>query len=151
MDGDLQMKANLFPDTLKQLRKAQGYTQEDVSAALGVVRQTYSHYETGERTPNAEILYKLAGFYNISIDDIMLLTINIDRNISYDAPKPTASSEELARYIEYFSAPINKRKFKYFNNQEKELLYYFQNLSKEDKLEIIELTKIKSKKTRNNI
>lgn len=52
---------------LRELRKVNNYTQDYVAEVLGVVRQTYSHYETGKRTPDTNALYKLAGLYNISM------------------------------------------------------------------------------------
>ena len=61
------MKKSLLPQKLKQLRKVHNYTQDYVAEALGIVRQTYSHYETGKRMPDAESLYKLAGLYNIYV------------------------------------------------------------------------------------
>lgn len=67
------MRGKLLPQKLKELRKVNNYTQDYVAEVLGVVRQTYSHYETGKRTPDAEALYKLAGLYNISIDDLCIL------------------------------------------------------------------------------
>ena len=67
------MRGKLLPQKLKELRKVNNYTQDYVAEVLGVVRQTYSHYETGKRTPDAEALYKLAGLYNISIDDLLHL------------------------------------------------------------------------------
>lgn len=142
------MKERLLPEKLKELRKAHGYTQDYVAAALGVVRQTYSHYESGRRTPSPDALYKLAGIYGISVDDLMQLTLDIDRNIYYDAPAPTQSSEDLAGFLEYFNNPNNKKKYQLFSNLEKELLYYFEKISDEDKREIIEFTKIKAHKDR---
>lgn len=142
------MKERLLPEKLKELRKVYGYTQDYVAAALGVVRQTYSHYESGRRTPSPDILYKLAGIYGISVDDLMQLTLKIDRNIYYDAPPPTQSSEDLAGFLEYFSNPNNKKKYQLFTNLEKELLYYFEKISEDDKREIIEFTKIKAHKNR---
>ena len=47
---------------LRELRKVNNYTQDYVAEVLGVVRQTYSHYETGKRTPDTNALYKLADF-----------------------------------------------------------------------------------------
>ena len=146
MDGDNMNKSTTLPQNLKNIRKAHSYTQDYVASALGIARQTYSHYETGKRTPDAETLYKLAGLYNISIDDIMQLSLNLDRNIFYDAPAPTQSSEDLAGFLEYFNNPNNHKKYQMFNNLEKELLYYFEKISESDKKEIIEFTKIKARK-----
>lgn len=140
------MKKNLLPQKLKELRKVHNYTQDQVAEVLGVVRQTYSHYETGKRTPDAEALYKLAGLYNISIDDLLHLTINIDRDESYDAPAPTDTSSDLSEFLDFFNDPANKKKYIFHSNLEKELLFYFDKISEEDKKEIIEFTKIKARK-----
>ena len=131
---------------LKELRKAHGYTQDYVAEFLGLVRQTYSHYETGKRSPNPEILFKLAGLYSISVDDLMQLTITLDRNIYYDAPAPTQSSKDLEEFLNFLNNPKNEKKYKLFSNLEKELLFYFEQLSESDKLEIIEIEKIKTRK-----
>ena len=144
--GNKHMNQSLLSIKLKELRKAHGYTQDYVASALGVARQTYSHYETGQRTPNSEMLFKLSGIYNISLDDLMQLTIELDRNIYYDAPAPTESSEELASFLEYLNNPNNRKKYQLCNNLEKELLYYFEKISEVDKKEIIEFTKIKAKR-----
>ena len=103
------MSEKKLPQKLKELRKVNNYTQDYVAAVLGIVRQTYSHYETGRRTPDAEALYKLAGLYNISIDDLMHLTVDIDREVSYDAPVPSQSSEDLSEFLEFFNDPANKK------------------------------------------
>lgn len=147
MKGGVFMNNQLLSTKLKELRKIHSYTQDYVASVLGVARQTYSHYETGKRTPNSEVLFVLAGLYNISVEDLMQLTMNIDRNIFYDAPAPTKSSEDLAGFLEYFGNPAIQKKFQHFSNIEKELLYYFNKLSESDKREIIEFTKIKTHKT----
>lgn len=140
------MNNRLLSARLKELRKLHNYNQDYVASALGIVRQTYSHYETGKRTPNSEILFKIAGLYNIPVDDLMQLIIDIDRNVYYDAPAPTKSSEDLSEFIEYFASPGNKKKYQYNTILEKELLYYFEKITDEDKREIIEFTKIKTRK-----
>ncbi len=96
--------------------------------------------------PNSETLYKLAGLYNVPIDDFMHLAIELDKNVYYDAPVPSPSSLELAERLEYFNNPSNKKKYLYNTNLEKELLYYFERISDDDKREIIEFTKIKARK-----
>ena len=103
------MAETLLSQRLKELRKLHNYTQDYVASMLGVVRQTYSHYETGKRTPNSETLYKLAGLYDVPIDDFMHLTIDLDTNIYYDAPAPSSSSIELTDFLEYFNNPNNKK------------------------------------------
>ena len=139
------LESTLLSKRLKELRKINNYTQDYVASALGVIRQTYSHYETGKRVPSSEMLYKLAGLYEISVDDLLHLAIELDRNVYYEAPGPTQSSDDLAAYLDFFSNPSNQKKFQYNTNLEKELLYYFQKINDADKKEIIEFTKIKAK------
>lgn len=58
-------------NNLKQLRTIKKVNQEEVSAAIGVTRQAYSHYERGEREPDHEMLIKLAKYFDTSIDYIL--------------------------------------------------------------------------------
>ena len=74
------------------------------------------------------------------------LTVDIDREVSYDAPVPSQSSEDLSEFLEFFNDPANKKKYMFHTNLEKELLFYFNKISEEDKKEIIEFTKIKARK-----
>ncbi len=139
------MKTKLLSEKLKELRKLHNYNQEDVAVVLGVARQTYSHYETGKRTPSTEVLYKLAGLYNVSMNDLAQLTLEIDRDVNFDAPPTTESGDELSQFLDYFSNPRNQKKYQFHTAQEKQLLYYFEKLSEKDKDEIIEFTKIKAR------
>lgn len=66
------MSETVLQSNLKRFRKYNGYTQQQISNYLGVTRQAYSHYEAGERVPNYVILAKLAEFYNISVDNLIL-------------------------------------------------------------------------------
>ncbi len=140
------MDKTLLSQRLKELRKVNNYTQDYVAEAIGTTRQTYSHYETGRRKPSTETLYKLSGLYSVPVDDLLHLSVELDRNVYYDAPGPSQSSEDLAAYLEFFNNPHNKRKYQYNTNLEKELLYYFQKISEPDKKELIEIAKIKAKK-----
>jgi transcriptional regulator with XRE-family HTH domain len=140
------MRDSLLSKRLRELRKVKNYTQDDVAAVLQTSRQTYSHYETGLRKPSTESLYKLAGLYEISVENLLKLSIELDENVYFDAPRPSQQSEDLSTYLEYFNDPKNKKKYQYNTNLEKELLYYFQKLTELDKKEIIEFTKIKAKK-----
>lgn len=129
---------------LKELRRVYNYSQDQVAEAIGKTRQTYSHYETGRRKPSTETLYKLASMYNVSVDDLLYLSIEFDKNVFYEAPGPSKSSDDLSDYLNYFNEPLNVRKYQYNTNLEKELLYYFQQITEKDKRELIEIAKIKS-------
>lgn len=53
---------------LLSIRKGLGYNQQEVAATIGISRAALSYYEKGERSVDIETLYKLATFYNVSID-----------------------------------------------------------------------------------
>lgn len=150
------MKKILLSERLKELRRANGYTQDYVAEVLGVVRQTYSHYETGKRTPDASILFGLSQLYGISLDTLMQLTIAPDTNDAQEASEYSSQNQnnperdELEQYLDHFNNPQTRKKYQYNTNLERELLYYFEKISAEDKREIIEFTKIKARKKRKN-
>lgn len=134
---------------MKELRTAHNYTQYDVAAMLGVARQTYANYEAGRRTPDSEALYKLSGFYNISVDDLMHLAVSLDKDTYFDAPSPSLASRELDEYLQYVNEPANRKKLQSFSEREKELLFYFNRLCDIDQVELIEIAKLKMRKVIN--
>ena len=72
------MSKEFLPNKLKQLRKSHNYTQDYVASAIGTVRQTYSNYEAGKRSPSVQAIYKLASLYKISVDDFMKYAIKCE-------------------------------------------------------------------------
>lgn len=62
---------NGLPQRLQALRAKYGYSQKHVAAQLGVSPSIVSGYETGERTPSAEILLSLSYIYNCTTDYIL--------------------------------------------------------------------------------
>lgn len=59
--------ANLS-ERMLQLRKSRGLKQEEAAKLSGLTAHTYRRYETGEREPAVSALWKLADFYEVSID-----------------------------------------------------------------------------------
>lgn len=53
---------------LKDLREDNDLTQSQVAAILNVRQNTYSQYETGKREIPLALLWKLADYYQVSID-----------------------------------------------------------------------------------
>ena len=58
-------------DTLKQLRKAKGVTQQEVADYLGVNRVSYTDYENGKNKISPERLSKLADYFGVSVDVLL--------------------------------------------------------------------------------
>ena len=55
-------------EILKSLRQTTKLRQVDIANALGIARTTYAMYETGQRTPDKDMLMKLASFFEVSVD-----------------------------------------------------------------------------------
>lgn len=60
----------MYGKKLKELRKIEGWTQEEVAKRIGVSKQTYSHYENENRTPSLKTIRSLAGVYGVDLDHV---------------------------------------------------------------------------------
>lgn len=56
---------------LAQERKSHGMTQEELAAVSGVHRVTIARIETGDTSPKAETLKRLADALGVLVDDLM--------------------------------------------------------------------------------
>ena len=61
----------MIGDMLKQLRKNNKQTQQDLADFLGISRGTYAHYEINRREPDAATLIKLADYFHVSVDVLL--------------------------------------------------------------------------------
>lgn len=68
-------------NNLKSTRVDRDIKQKDIAKVLNVSQNTYSQYETGTIALTAEVLIKLADFYNVSIDYLLDRTDNPEINI----------------------------------------------------------------------
>lgn len=57
-----------FGENLRALRLKQGITQLELANMLDIRQSTIAQYETGERSPQAATLAKLADYFGVSID-----------------------------------------------------------------------------------
>lgn len=55
---------------IKELRDINGIQQKTLANILGISSNTLSQYENGKRTPNIDIVSKLANYFNVSTDYI---------------------------------------------------------------------------------
>lgn len=59
---------------IKDLREDRDLTQKELAAALGITQRKYSYVETGTQPLTDELLVKLAQYYNVSTDYILMLS-----------------------------------------------------------------------------
>ena len=56
---------------LKRIRERRGMSQETVAAQLHTTRQTISNWERGQTNPSIDDLMKLAGFFQVGVDELI--------------------------------------------------------------------------------
>ena len=57
---------------IESIRKEKGIRQEDFAKALGVSRQTISSLETGRYNPSIQLAYKIAKYFELTIEEVFL-------------------------------------------------------------------------------
>lgn len=60
--------SNKIAKKIKILRKARGYTQQQLAEMLGVQRATISNYEIGRRSPHIKELARLAEILGVNLE-----------------------------------------------------------------------------------
>ena len=84
---------------ITNLRKAHGMTQEELSEAVGVTRQTISKWELDSSTPDLEYLCKLCDLFGVTADDLIRPdreTVEATKAATTPIPAPTPVSSEQA-------------------------------------------------------
>ena len=61
----------VFSERLKELRKAKGLSQRALAEAVGMSDTGIQNYELKVRTPNADIIIKLADYFEVSTDYLL--------------------------------------------------------------------------------
>ncbi|MBQ4429602.1 MAG: helix-turn-helix transcriptional regulator [Clostridia bacterium] len=59
---------------IRDLREDADLTQAELAARIGITQRKYSYIETETQPLTDEMLVKLADFYNVSVDYILLRT-----------------------------------------------------------------------------
>lgn len=86
----------MFQENLKTMRKAKGYTQEDLAIKLNVVRQTVSKWEKGLSVPDADVLCKIADVLDTDVSTLLGEEIVEETDKSAVAQQLAKISEQLA-------------------------------------------------------
>ena len=64
----------MLGDNIKKYRRERGYTQEELSAELHVVRQTLSKWENNASVPDAEVLIRISRALEVPVSVLLDLT-----------------------------------------------------------------------------
>ena len=73
MESELSVrKEDDVKNHLEVLRKARGIKQEELAEAMEVSRQTIGSLENGRYNPSILLAFKLARYFNLSIEEIFI-------------------------------------------------------------------------------
>lgn len=92
-----------FAERIKQLRIERGYTHKQLADLLGISESAVSMWETGQRSPTKERMYKIAEFFDVSFD---YLTGKSDtKNYAKE------QALRLSAYSKYLTLAVDKNKY----------------------------------------
>jgi transcriptional regulator with XRE-family HTH domain len=86
----------MFNENLKTLRKAKGFSQEELAIRLNVVRQTISKWEKGLSVPDADMLIRIAEILEISVSELLGAKIVDEADTNHVAEQLSRINEQLA-------------------------------------------------------
>ena len=86
----------MFGENLKAMRKAKGYTQEELAIKINVVRQTVSKWEKGLSVPDADMLSQIAEVLDTKVSVLLGETITEETDKDAVAEQLAKISEQLA-------------------------------------------------------
>ena len=61
----------MLRENLMMLRKANGYSQEEIAEKIEISRQAYAKWETGATVPDIEKCVRLAEVYGVTVDSLV--------------------------------------------------------------------------------
>ena len=87
---------SMFSENLKAVRKAKGYTQEELAIKLNVVRQTVSKWEKGLSVPDADVLSRMADVLDTKVSVLLGGAVEEEADTNAVAEQLAKISEQLA-------------------------------------------------------
>lgn len=91
-------------ENIAVLRKQAGITQEELASKLNISNQAVSKWESGKCYPDIEVLPKLASFFGVSIDELLLSECLLKTKLPDDIKDPLVlRAIKVAQEKEYVS------------------------------------------------
>ncbi|EOT46484.1 MULTISPECIES: helix-turn-helix domain-containing protein [Enterococcus] len=80
---------------LKKVRVDKGYSQNDVATFLNISRQSISRWETDKSYPDIDNLVELSKYYEVSIDELLIETKELQQEINEKTEQMNKNIEEI--------------------------------------------------------
>ncbi len=98
---------------LSFLRENKALTQLEIAGEVGLSQKVVSTYERGVREPSLKNLIKIAEYFSVSIDDLLLKDLRpqgsmIARNLKYLRNREHFSQGDMARLLKISKADMGK-------------------------------------------
>ena len=98
---------------LAEMRRAKGYSQEELAEKLGLSRQAVSKWERAESSPDTGNIIALAKLYGVTIDELLRVDEDVLDDVAFesrdraaaDAQPSTVRSQAAAEPAQTASAP----------------------------------------------
>ena len=90
---DKEQIAIVIGEKIKQYRLANGWTQQELGAKIGMSKNAIGNYEKGFRSPKKNTMFDLANAFNVSIDDLF-------PPIQKDTPPTTSQIQSIYNKLE---------------------------------------------------
>ena len=89
----------ILADKIIELRKKNGWSQEELAERLNVTRQSVSKWESAQSTPDLDKILKLAEVFGVTTDYLLKNEgyEAKDNNISYDTEVPQKQERKIHR------------------------------------------------------
>ncbi|WP_304427049.1 helix-turn-helix domain-containing protein [uncultured Adlercreutzia sp.] len=81
---------------LAELRRERGFSQEDLANQLGLSRQAVSKWERAESAPDMGNLIALADLYEVTIDELLRVSPEVEEDMRYESQVLAESAEAEA-------------------------------------------------------
>ena len=99
-----RIKRMFLKENIKFLRKKQGWTQAELANALDITESAVGNYELGIREPGFETVIKIARFFSVTIDDLLLKKMEPEKplcliNLPYLRKKHNFTMDYIAKYL----------------------------------------------------
>lgn len=113
-------KTEGFGERLAQLRKAAGYTQQQIADEIGASRRQIAYYEGESEHPPASLLIALAQALNVSTDELLgvrngrakaatpAVSTRLERRLKLIERMPAKPKQQLLGLIDTFLAASQK-------------------------------------------
>lgn len=116
----------MFADRIELLMAENKLTKAEFANSLSLSRQTISNYLNDKRSPDSEVLLRIAQKYDVSVDWLLCLTDMRKQNRNFqDACVTLGISEKMGETIQKYSKGEYQEAFQiYMDNKEMQNVLY---------------------------